>query len=49
MKYKLPKFLTEKYINIGDELNKLFMITMVYSLLSIIFVNHNSKVYIESF
>lgn len=32
MKDKLPKFLTEKYINIGDELNKLFMISNTQSL-----------------
>lgn len=32
MKCKLPKFLTEKHINIGDELNKLFMINNTQSL-----------------
>lgn len=32
MKYKLPKFLTEKRINIEDELNKLFMINNTQSL-----------------
>lgn len=32
MKYKLPKFLTEKRINIEDELNKLFMINNTHSL-----------------
>lgn len=30
MKYKLPKFLTEKYINTGDELNNLFMSNKKY-------------------
>lgn len=32
MKHKLPKFLTEKRINIEDELNKLFMINNTQSL-----------------
>lgn len=32
MKCKLPKFLTEKHINIGDELNKFFMINNTQSL-----------------
>ena len=40
MKYKLPKFLTEKHINIGDELNKLFMINNTYSL----FVQYGDRV-----
>ena len=30
MKYKLPKLLTEKYINTGDELNNLFMSNKKY-------------------
>ena len=40
MKYKLPKFLTEKHINIGDELNKLFMISNTQSL----FVQYGDRV-----
>ena len=40
MKYKLPKFLTEKHINIGDELNKLFMINNTQSL----FVQYGDRV-----
>lgn len=40
MKHKLPKFLTEKHINIGDELNKLFMINNTQSL----FVQYGDRV-----
>lgn len=40
MKCKLPKFLTEKHINIGDELNKLFMINNTQSL----FVQYGDRV-----
>lgn len=40
MKCKLPKFLTEKHINIGDELNKFFMINNTQSL----FVQYGDRV-----
>ena len=40
MKYKIPKFLTEKRINIEDELNKLFMINNTQSL----FVQNGDRV-----
>nr|DAV21745.1 MAG TPA: hypothetical protein [Caudoviricetes sp.] len=44
MKYKLPKFLTEKHINIGDELNKFFMINNTQSLF-VQYKNHVVCVY----
>lgn len=40
MKCKLPKFLTEKHINIGDELNNFFMIKNALSL----FVQYGDRV-----
>jgi hypothetical protein len=44
MKCKLPKFLTEKHINIGDELNKFFMINNTQSLF-VQYKNHVVCVY----
>lgn len=40
MKCKLPKFLTEKHINLGDELDKFFMIKNALSL----FVQYGDRV-----